>query len=801
MTAHARDVLEFGRVLAAVGGRAASPAGRAAVEALLPFADVDDARRELAAVSAAQHLLSDRSGWTVPSPPEVDDAFERLSMEGGLLTGEQLVRVGRLLAETVVLHGALAGRDDLDPPLVLLLDRLHPHPGLADEVERTVDEDGEVRDDASKELSRLRRSLIGARARVVKKLEAYARSLPERFVVSDASVSVREGRYVIPIRREGRGEVGGIVHDESGTGATIFVEPPVAVEWMNEVRELERAEVREVQRILRAISAKLHAVREDLVDALEVLVRFDSLVARARAANEWTAVAPELRDDGDLRAKIVTGRHPLLLLGDTPVVPFDLELDEGEHTVVVSGPNTGGKSVFLKSLGLITLLARAGVVPPVAKGTVLPGVREVYADIGDEQSIAESLSTFSAHLATLRTILQSADATSMVLIDEMGTGTDPMEGAALARAILETLTARGALTVVTSHLGSLKTLDGEGTGVVNASLEFDARRMEPTYRFVKGRPGRSYGLAIARRLGFPDDVLDLAESYVDDGTASVEDLLERLEKREREARELVGRLDVQTAQVERLETRLKEQQKDLDQRERTAEKRAREEARKLLLDAREEVEAAIRQVRSAADEEKLAEAAREARRKVEEAAARRKTSADAPDPEPDFDVEVGMRVKVGRAGSKGVVVAVEGRRATVEVSGLKFDLPAADLTPIDDGGAGATRGGRGSGSGGSAPGESGASTAQRGWSGAMPDAKYEIDLRGLRVDEVDLELQRALDGAILSGLAEVRVIHGKGTGAVKSRVRELLDSDPRVSDFRNGAPSEGGGGVTMVVFR
>ncbi len=816
MTAHAQEVLEFRTVLAAIGGRAASPDGRAAVQALEPLRDPDAARLALATVDATAAFLGEKPGWAIPVPPEMEGALDRLELDGGVLSGVQLDRVGRLLRESTEFHRELSSRPELDPRLGLLRDRIEPRPALAEEIGRTVDEEGEVLDSASRELARIRRSLKGARNRLVKRLEAYVKTLPERFVVPDASVSIREGRYVIPVRREGKGEVGGIVHDESGSGATIFVEPPVAVAWMNEVRELERSEAREVQRILRALSARLHPLRHELRDARAVLIEFDSLVARARTALDWGAVAPALRDRAEGGFRIVGGRHPLLLLQGTEVVPFDLEMAPEERTLIVSGPNTGGKSVFLKSLGLLVLLARSGVVPPVAKGTELPDVDEVFADIGDAQSIAESLSTFSAHLATLRRVVERASERSLVLIDEMGTGTDPTEGAALARAILETLTERGALTVATSHLGALKSLDVEGSGIVNASLEFDAQRMAPTYRLVKGRPGRSYGLAIARRLGFPPEVLDRAQTHVDEGSASVEDLLERLEKREREARDLVTRLDMQNARVERLETRLKEQRRDLDTRERTAEKRAKEDARKLLLDARSEVEAAIREVRGAADEKALEAAARRARRQVEEAAAAQKNSSTDPASESVDapELEVGMRVRVGRSGGKGRVVEIEGDRVSVDVGGIRMKLPAADLRPIEGGEAAAGVRGRGprakkkrskaagSGSGGRASSGGGAArSSERGWSGPMPTGRYEIDLRGLRVDEVDFELARALDGAILSDLHEVRVIHGKGTGAVKARVREFLKRDARVDDWRDGQAAEGGTGVTLVTFR
>ena len=426
--------------------------------------------------------------------------------------------------------------------------------------------------------------------------------------------------------------------------------------------ELEREEAREIQRILRDLSSRLHPFRADLQSTFDALVEMDSLQARARAALRWRATPPDLSDGAESGFRVVRGRHPLLLQGEGPVVPFDLEMGPDERTLVISGPNTGGKSVLLKAMGLLTLLARSGVVPPVENGTVLPGVTRVFADIGDEQSIAESLSTYSAHLATMREILEEADGNSLVLMDELGTGTDPEEGAALARAVLEALTGRGALTLATSHLGALKVLDTEGSGIVNASMQFDPAEMAPTYRLEKGRPGRSYGLSIARRLGLSSDVLDRAEALVDEGSARMEDLLERLELREREARE-------RAAELAREQEAVLRQQEELDGREgRLRDPRARQQARDLLLDARGEVEDAIRRVR-AAGEEAVEEAAREARRMVEVAADRQRRKQEGvrlrkrKDRTPgDDSLRPGVRVRVGSGKTRGTLVELRNDR-------------------------------------------------------------------------------------------------------------------------------------------
>jgi DNA mismatch repair protein MutS2 len=539
------------------------------------------------------------------------------------------------------------------------------------------------------------------------------------------------------------------------------------------------------------MTRRLAPERETLAGVFDALADFDGLHARARAAVAWGAVPPSVERDPSGGFELHEARHPLLVeAGDGPVVPYDLVLEPDERCLVVSGPNTGGKSVFLKATGLIAALTQSGVVPPVGAGTRLPVFTSFWADIGDEQSIAESLSTFSAHLANLSEIVSSADGGSLVLIDEMGTGTDPEEGAALSRAILEELVRRGATTIASSHLGELKQLDTPESGVVNASLQFDGARMEPTYRLVKGRPGRSWGLAIARRLGFPAAVLDRAEGHLDEGAVRMEELLERLESQEGEVERLLHELDLERARTERMRADVERRAHTLEEAERDAEDRAHAEARQLLMDARGEVESAIERMRaSVAKGGDLDEAAREARQSVEHAAAHhreartrvrgRRDGTEAAEAGNLGAVAVGDRVRIRSTGAKGSVAELRDGRVLVEVGALRFEVAIEELERIDDPSEPVRRGG--------------------GWTGpASEDVRTEIDLRGLRVDEMQLELERALDAAVLEDLGHLRIIHGKGTGALRKRVGEILSTDRRVRDFRMGVPAEGGAGVTVV---
>ncbi len=783
MRPHAFRVLELEAALERVAARASSELGRRRVLELRPHDDRDRLVKELATVQESVEFLEADPRWTPPPLPDAYGALERLTLEGSVLDAAQLSTLGSLLTSGRLLREAFAGEREGSPLLWDLCRRLHADVKGEQAIARTVDPAGHVLDTASRELRRIRSGLSQAHSRIVRRLEQYLGTLPDRHRVSDASVTIRNGRYVVPVRREGRREVGGIVHDESATGATLFVEPPLAIQLMNDLKELERAEAREIHRILTERSEALRPSLHALQASLEAAVVLDTFYARARVARDWRATLPELLPAASQELRIVDGRHPLLLGegGPETVVPFFLELVDGERALVVSGPNTGGKTVFLKALGLISTLAQCGVVPPVGAGSRLPVFGEIFADIGDEQSISESLSTFSAHLANLRQIVERAGPDTLVLIDEMGTGTDPAEGVALARSALETLVERRALSIVTSHLGALKRLDLEGSGIVNASLEFDPDRMEPTYVLVKGRPGRSYGLAIARKLGFPAPVLDRAEVHLSEGDARLDDLLEKLQREERAARALADSLAGEKAGAERLAAELADRERKLTEREKTERSRAHEEARRLLMEAREVVEAAIQEVRESGTAE-LAEVGRQARRRVEEAAARHRASAEPVHASPPSGVSVGDRVRIRSSGTEGEVLELREGRALVSMAGLRMQVPLGELAALP------------------APAPTRRRSRDGGWSAPEIRGTTEIDLRGLRVDEVQLELERGLDGAILGDFEEVRIIHGKGTGAVRQRVQELLGLEPRVKSFRLGGPGEGGAGVTVAVL-
>ena len=795
MNTHALTVLQFAGVLDVVAGHASSSLGAAAVRALTPAGDAGATERELGRVAAMKAMVVSEPGWAQPPIPEVAAALSRLRVEGTRLEGAELRDVAGLLRSS-----RLAGEGLRDPrqPAVAraalepLGNRLMADRRAEDQIGRSIDDDGSVRDDASPALRRMRRELRSAQGELVALLDRIMTRLEPHQRVLDASVTVRNGRFVIPVRREARGAVGGLVHDVSGSGATLFVEPPAAIEACNRIRELEGEERREVDRILLELTDLIRPHATALRDALDALVELDTLYARARYAVHYACEGVRMRAAGEGFC-VFYGRHPLLLSQGIAVVPFDLVMEPDERTMLISGPNTGGKTVLLKALALMSAMVQSGIPAPAGAESELAIYDDIFADIGDEQSIEASLSTFSAHVRNLGEILRSATANSLVVIDELGSGTDPLEGAALGGAILEALTARGAMTVATTHLGALKELATEVPGVVNASLEFDAAALAPTYRLVKGIPGRSYGLSIARRLRLPDDVLARAEARVPTVERDVNALLQALEARDREMAARERELVASRAEAEERASRLAERETRLRERERSVEKESRRDARKYLLEARTTIENTIRELRRGR-EEATEEMAREARRRVETLAARQNERLDqlereeanaqrrqAPSSLPDSGMlQIGDAVAVlPLEGRMGRVVELREDQVVVALGGIKVAYPRTALRRTEVPRA--------------------AETAVA-IVGDVPEvtAATEVDLRGMRVDELDEPLMQALDAAIRADLRSLRIIHGKGTGALRERVGEMLRKDTRVKTFRLGLWNEGGAGVTVA---
>ena len=752
--------LEFARALDDVAARAVGLLGAASVRGRLPSADVAAIRDELATIGELLRLLVGGDAIRPEPIADLTPLLDQLAVPGTVLDGVALLELARGL-DAMRLVAAELKRVAEDAPRVAALGVDVPAPRLARDIIQAIEPDGRVRDGADPGVDRARGRLRDARAQLIQLLERTLRGLAAHEAPPDASVTVRNGRYVIPVTRDARGRVPGIVHAESASGATLFVEPQAVVEPANALNALEAAEARAVLALLRRLTDAVRPHAPGAAAGLAMCVAVDDLYARARYAADVQAVIPAVAPAPGPHV-LRNARHPLLLAEGIAAIPFDLDLAADELALVVSGPNTGGKTVLLKAVGLASALVQAGVVPPLGDGSALPVYRTIASDIGDNQSIAASLSTFSAHLYALREALAQAGPAALVLLDEIGSGTDPVEGAALAAATLQTLVERGSRVVATTHLSELKQLAAETAGVVNASLHFDAATLRPTYRLVKGIPGRSYGLVIARRLGLPADVLDRAERRTPEAERSLDAVLADVERRGALVAARETELNTLAAQLGRRDGELATLRETLAERERAAATRAaeleregREQARRFLLDARRRVEEAIGTARAAATDA----TAREARRVVEQGI---RDEGDALEKLEAELVSKGWRVKGARgaAGAAGTPRVVH--RGRIKAAAAPAD-PAAP-----------------------APRSAGQT------------AVSELDLRGMTAEEAREAVDRAVDAATLADIPALRIIHGKGTGVLRQVVDELLRGDRRITAHRLAPPREGGTGVTIA---
>jgi DNA mismatch repair protein MutS2 len=774
--------LEFAAVLDVIAGRAAGPLAALRIRALLPDTDPSRINLELARVGELLSLHRRGERVVVLPVPDLRSALGRLRVDGSVLEVGELADIRRTATAGRLISDDLARIASMAP----LVAELHAAPldrAIERRLERAVDDDGELLDTASPGLAAARREIHAARERLIRRLEAILRDED-----GGGAVTMRGGRYVIPVRRDARNRTDGIIHDESGSSGTLFVEPTAAIELGNALRSAFVAEEREVLLVLRELTELLRPARRELVALHEMSVTVDTLVARASWGFDVAGEVPEITGrGGDLR--LVNARHPLLLARGIDAIPFDLHMPRAERTLLISGPNTGGKTVLLKAAALAILLAQSGVVPPVALGSSMPIVTAVFVDIGDHQSLAADLSTFSAHVAELRRILDSADGGSLVVLDEVGSGTDPAEGGALAMAVLEELTRRGALTLATTHLGALKSLAERVPGVVNGSLQFDAATLSPTYRFTKGIPGRSYGLAIARRLGVDAAVLAAAEAHVPEAERELDRLLASVEAREQELRVHEHELIERTIEVDRREAVVSVREDEVSvratewaRREKDAERERARQAKAYLLEARKRVEEALSLAKGAADEA----SAREARRLVEEGVRSEAARLDEVDTVPadrSGAIEVGATVRLTTGATGEVAELRSDGRAVVQVGAMRLVVKTGTLTRIADR-------------------ERPKRSAEL-LTGDAPvrDAVFEVDLRGMRADEAEAAVLAALDAAVLAEQPFLRIIHGMGTGVLRESVRRLLGNDRRVASFDFAPRQQGGTGVSIAVFR
>jgi DNA mismatch repair protein MutS2 len=793
MNDHALKVLEFDKVRDIAAGYAASEPGRAAVLDLLPAADREEVGERLAETRECMRMLGFGEHPPLDGIRDIGRSVGKLTVSGMMLQPLDLLAVASTLGAARRLKSFFqrfeaVGRSQLTVPLLCArAAKITPLKHLEDAVHAAVDETGEIRDSASPELRRVRKLVGRTRDGIMDRLTRILRNADTQSIIQDQLITVRDDRYVMPLKPNFRQSIKGVVHGHSGSRATLFVEPLEIVEQNNRLSELRMEEREEVERILRDLTGRLAADAQAIEVTVTAAAGIDAVSARARFGIEYGGTVPELSALG--RLVLRSARHPLIIAkqrtGAAPqdAVPNDIELSGNARSLIISGPNAGGKTVILKTVGLLCLMAQAGIPVTAAEGSELPVFSDLFADIGDEQSLEQDLSTFSSHVSQIAGILNEAGQDSLVLLDELGSGTDPAEGAALGAAVLTRLLERGCTSIITTHHSVLKLFGAQTDGAVNAAMEFDPGTLKPTYRFIPGRPGRSYGLDMAARLGVPDRVIQDARLRLTSDEADLDRLLEQVEQDSRQLRSERQQAEQDRAAAQRLKAEAEQILRTASEEMRTAKAKAMQEAREVLAGLRQKLKDLSRT--AAIDREMIAQE----RREIDALAQRLKPAGDMQvEQVPVFhgEIHAGDRVRVPKLKKTGTVLFAHHQMLEIEADGLKLRLPMRDVVPAEQ--AAETK------QGGPASGWSADLLEREG----MPD---RVSLLGLRVEEALAEVERFIDRAGVQGPHQITIIHGLGTGALKAAVTEFLKVHPVVANFRSGEPAEGGAGVTVAELK
>jgi DNA mismatch repair protein MutS2 len=810
--------LEYFKVLSRLATYAAFAGSRDMALALRPTSDIFEARQRQADTAEAVRFLVTRPDFTIGGVRDVRAPVD-LASHGGVLTTAELLDIKSTLVAARTIARTFERLKDQFPNLTSLVAQLPPPVGLVDAITRAISDRGDILDSASPKLGIIRRDIRIAHDRLMSKLQRMVGDPHTSTYLQDAIITQRDGRYVLPLRAEFKGRIKSIVHDQSASGATLFVEPVAVVELNNQYRELQLAERDEERRILAELSDMVGTQASEIQQIVEIVAALDLTLACAKYAEDMASTEPILysfkerrqqihknrsseRSPAPIRShpgsliRLFQARHPLL--DPHSVVPIDVELDPQTYAMIITGPNTGGKTVTLKTVGLLALMAQSGLHIPAHSGSEISLFEDIYADIGDEQSIEQSLSTFSGHITNIIRILEQSNRDSLVILDELGAGTDPQEGAALARAILDHVLERGITTLVTTHHPELKTYAHSTPGVVNASVEFDLETLQPTFHLTVGLPGRSNALAIAQRLGLPRSIIESARAELSPEDLRAEDMLDEIHRQRDITRQARSEADRVRKEVEAVRAELAVR---LDQIE--------DERRQVLVDARREAESQLQELRDEIRRIRVAlsragqpmETIRDLEEELEplqeliEQPVERLVQ-ELPVPIEQRAFRVGDRVYLRTLKAQGELTSLSGEEAEVQLGVLRV---RARLVELELAGTAAVVPAQ--------PGsirlrKTGDKLASQGNKVELPASPgMELDLRGQRAEEALDSLDRYLDASYLAGLPFVRIIHGKGTGKLRQSVREALTQHPHVSSYESGGEKEGGEGVTVAKLR
>ena len=780
--------LELPAVLQMLSTEAVGESAKEAALALAPSPDPFEVRRRLAETTAAKTMMVVRGSPSFSGVKDVRPSLSRADL-GGALNTRELLDIARVLQCARLVRGYIADDSVGKTPIDHLFYALHANKFLEEKINTSIIGEDEIADSASNNLATIRRQMRAAAARARDSLQKIISSPSYAKALQEPIITMRSDRYVVPVKADHKGAVPGLVHDISASGMTLFIEPMAAVKANNELRELAAKEKLEIERILAELSAACAEHKADIDSDYSVLVRLDLIFAKAKLSYKLNCCEADTEGEGLL---LRHARHPLL--DQAKAVPIDVELGGAFDTLVITGPNTGGKTVSLKTIGLLAAMHQCGLHVPTADGSVLPVYSHILADIGDEQSIEQSLSTFSAHMTNIVSILDECDERSLLLFDELGAGTDPTEGAALAISIIEYARQKGAIIAATTHYAELKVYATNEAGVQNASCEFDVETLRPTYRLLVGIPGKSNAFAISKRLGLGDDIIEDARRRVGTESASFEATIEKLEQTRLQLEKERNEVSVKLRQAEENAKKAAFMKAELEVRLEKADLKAKREAERILSDARRAAEDAFEEIdemRRNANEESdisaLNAARSELRRKLNEAQDTLRSQERAPEIEEKKSsraLEPGDLVQIKALGVKAEVISISSDRVLSLRAGIMTLTAKEDEVLLLEGEKPKQKA------------VSGGGTTLR-----TSALSSEIDLRGLEAIEAVLAAERYIDSAVMARLSTVRIIHGKGTGALRTAIQQMLRKNKAVKSFRLGRYGEGETGVTVVELK
>ncbi len=791
MKEHSLEVLEYRKIIKMTSDRAATKIGKEIVENLSPVHNEEYIKEQLAQVTSLKNMISEFGTLPFGGLRDIRESLKKAE-KGSVLSVDRITDIRSTLRGFKELSRYFENiKSELDPRIVEreyknifdITAGLRPRPELAREIDRCINEYGEIADTASSKLRSLRNKIESIENSIRDKLDSIIKSSQYQDMLQESIVTRRENRYVVPVKQEHRNKFDGIIHGQSSSGMTLFMEPMAVVRLNNELRDVRAQESAEIQRILQMLSGKIASNGEIIKNDLMTASTLDVISASARFSIDFDCSEPEINQKGYIDLK--EARHPLLK--EEPV-PIDVHLGDEISTLVITGPNTGGKTVSLKTVGLLTLMTQTGMHIPAAANSTVAVFKKIFADIGDEQSIEQSLSTFSSHMTRIREFLAESDDSTLVLLDELGVGTDPEEGAALGIAVLDKLMERNAVSIATTHYSQLKSYAYSTDHVENASVEFDLESLQPTYRLIMGVPGGSNAFEIALRLGIPEEIIKRARSLLSEEEIKVEDIINELNQE----RNRYKRLREEMQEFRRREKQLKEKYERLikeqkEKHEKEMEK-AREEAEEIVAETKKEAKRIITQLKEKdytqrSEVDRTQTEVNQELKRIEEILESEKEKAEAQKSKEDFSV--GDQVRVRSIGRKGEITDIDEDKheATIQAGIMKVTASLGDLVKVE------------------IPEEEEEEMIKKYRVQKSQHVSPKIDLRGERYEAAQHQLDKYLDDAFLAGLNEVEIVHGKGTGALRDAVEEILSKNRHVSDFRLGRQREGGTGVTIAKIK